>query len=409
VNNTAPVNSPKRLVSLDAFRGFTMLLMASEGFGLAIVAQQFPESSTWEHISYHFSHVEWRGGGLWDMIQPAFTFMVGVSMAFSYSKRKEKGDSYGVMARHAAYRAMILVLLGVLLRTRWTFEDVLAQMGLGYFFLFLLWGRSNKTIIGAIAGLLIGYWALFAFYPRPADDFDLASVSVSQDWHEQYDFEGFQSHWNKNTNPAHAFDVWLLNRLPQSKPFTSHHGGYQTLSFIPSLATMALGLLAGQLLRSDSSQRRKWWMLVAWGMVGVVVAMAIDAVGICPIVKRIWTPSWTLYSAGWSCLMLAALYGLIDILGYRAWAWVGVVVGLNSIAIYAMSYLIHDWIGRATTGLLGADIYRIFNQTAMVAGADGNLIEQTIDYAPLVHATWILLVLWFFCWKLYRQRIFFRI
>jgi predicted acyltransferase len=131
---------PQRLVSLDAFRGLVMLAMASDGLRIAQVARNFPSSSAWKWVAYHFDHVPWVGCAIWDMIQPSFMFMVGTSMAFSYAGRQARGDSYGKMLRHAVVRALVLVLLGIFLRSRsttetnFTFEDVLTQIGLGYVF-----------------------------------------------------------------------------------------------------------------------------------------------------------------------------------------------------------------------------------------------------------------------------------
>ena len=404
-----PVDPAQRLVSLDAYRGFTMLLMASGAFGLSRVAAQFPDSATWQVIGYQFSHAPWRGGGLWDMIQPAFTFMVGVSMAYSYARRRELGQSPRRMFAHAAYRAVVLVMLGVLLRTRWTFVDVLSQIGLGYLFLFLLWGRSTKVILGATIAILLGYWALFALWPLPPPDYDYNAVGVSADWAAEHNFSGFAAHWNKNANPAHYFDVWFLNLFPRRQQFTHNDGGYQTLSFIPSLATMLLGLLAGGLLRSDRSPGTKATRLAVYGAAALVAGVLLDATGICPIVKRIWTPAWTLYSGGWVIFALAVFYGVIDVVGLRAWAWIGVVVGLNSIAMYVMSWLITDWLGRALQGVFGENVFKLFDRAVETVGENGAIVEQTITYEPIVSRAVVLAILWFLCWRLYRNRIFFRI
>src|SRR5262245_46119452 len=88
---------PVRLLSLDAYRGFIMLVMASEGFGFPQVAKKFPESPVWQTLGYHFSHVKWLGCAFWDLIQPSFMFMVGVAMAYSYAARAARGQSYGRM------------------------------------------------------------------------------------------------------------------------------------------------------------------------------------------------------------------------------------------------------------------------------------------------------------------------
>ena len=169
-NQTNPL-PPDRLVSLDAYRGLTMLAMASGGLGLHQVQQELSRQPFLGTVGYQFEHVEWIGCAAWDLIQPSFMFMVGVAMAYSCASRQAHGQSYGRMLAHAVVRSIVLVLLGVFLRsdnrpqTNFTFEDVLTQIGLGYTFLFLLWGRQPALQFGAALAILVGYWCLFYFYP----------------------------------------------------------------------------------------------------------------------------------------------------------------------------------------------------------------------------------------------------
>ncbi len=143
----------------------------------------------------------------------------------------------------------MLVFLGIFLRSlgrpqaNFTFEDTLTQIGLGYPLLFPLAFASRRVQVVSLAVILVGYWALFALYPAPGPGFDYAKVGVPQDWPHLY--PGFLSHWNKNSNPAWAFDVWFMNLFPRQQPFQFNGGGYSTLSFIPTLGTMLIGLLAG--------------------------------------------------------------------------------------------------------------------------------------------------------------------
>jgi heparan-alpha-glucosaminide N-acetyltransferase len=389
---------PERLVSLDAYRGLTMLAMASGGLGLHRVAQNFSDSSFWKAVGYQFEHVEWVGCSLWDLIQPSFTFMVGVAMAYSCASRQAHGQSYGRMLGHAVVRSLVLVLLGIFLRsdgrsqTNFTFEDVLTQIGLGYVFLFLLWGRSPWLQLSAAIAILAGYWCLFYFWPLPAADFDYASVGVPSNWPH---LQGIAQHWDKNTNAAAAFDQWFLNLFPRpnGKPFVYNGGGYLTLSFIPSLATMIFGLLAGELLRSTLSSGQKFASLVIAGLLGLSTGWILDATGVCPIVKRIWTPSWTLFSTGWTFLILAGFYSVVDILRYRRWAFPLVVVGMNSITMYCMEELSHGWFHRTLKSHLGGDIFQFLGK----------------PYEPFLARLWVLVAMWLVCYWLYRQKIFIRI
>ena len=215
------------------------------------VSAALPASSFWKFLCHHQSHAEWIGCALHDLIQPSFSFMVGAALPFSLASRAARGQSRSRMTWHALWRALVLILLGVFLRsvgepqTRWTFEDTLSQIGMGYFFLFLLGQRPAREQWIAVAVILAGYWAAFALYPLPGAGFDYGSVGVPAAWREQHLLTGFAAHWNKNSNLAWAFDTWWLNLFPRVKPFAYNGGGYTTLAFIPTLATMILGVIAG--------------------------------------------------------------------------------------------------------------------------------------------------------------------
>src|SRR5262249_2992160 len=128
---------PARLASLDAYRGFIMLAMASGGFALARVARNFPGDPVWQFLGFHTDLVAWVVCSFWDLIQPSFMFMVGVAIPSSYASRKARGDSDTRILAHTFLRALLLVLLGVFLtsafekRTAWVFTIVLCQIGLG--------------------------------------------------------------------------------------------------------------------------------------------------------------------------------------------------------------------------------------------------------------------------------------
>ena len=140
-------------------------------------------------------------------------------------------------------------------QTNWTFEDTLTQIGLGYGFLYLLALRSRTTQWAALAVALVGYWLAFALYPVPGPGFPWAAAGVRPGQPEL--LAGFAAHWGKNTNLAWAFDTWFLNLFPRERPFANNGGGYATLSFVPTLGTMLLGLLAGGVLRDPAARRQR--------------------------------------------------------------------------------------------------------------------------------------------------------
>ena len=361
---SSPVPTPasNRLASIDAYRGLVMFLLLAEVLRLKKVAEALPGNSIWAFLARQQEHVEWIGCTLHDMIQPSFSFLVGVALPFSLARRAHEGQPPWWRTLHAFWRALVLVLLGVFLRstysnqTNWTFEDTLTQIGLGYGFLYLLALRSRLVQGIALAVILVGYWLAFALYPLPAEDFNWAKAGITANAPEI--LTGFEGHWSKNTNLAWRFDTWFLNlfpRDPKDTPFRYNGGGYATLSFIPTLGTMILGLLAGGVISSSRANWDKVGWLFGAGVISLAAGWLLGETGICPIVKRIWTPSWVLFSGGWCFLMLAFFYVVLDIGRLRRWAFFLVVIGMNSIAAYLIAHLFKGFIRDALPRHLGKD------------------------------------------------------
>jgi predicted acyltransferase len=323
-------------------------------------------------------------------------FMVGVAVPYSLASRRFKGEPAAMMWLHVWWRALVLVLLGVFLssnstpHTNWTFVNVLTQIGLGYPFLCMLAGRGLRIQFAALAVLLVGYWLLFFLWPLPPAGYNYAAeAGWSRGWEG---LPGWQAHWDKNTNPAAAFDAAVLGRFPPADGvhrFRFNEGGYATLNFIPSLATMILGLMAGEMLRGSRRTAEKFILLL--GAAALCLGLGwLAGQTVCPLVKRVWTPSWAVYSAGWTFAMLAAFYGVIDMLGWKRWSWPLVVVGMNSIAMYAMGQLLTGWIGKTWRTHLPASWF-------------------AQPYAPVLQASLVLATLWLVCLWMYRRGIFLRI
>jgi predicted acyltransferase len=450
-----PGPKPKsRVAGVDAYRGLVMFLMLAGILHLADVAQEFPNDPVWQFLGYHQSHVEWTGCSLHDLIHPSFTFLVGVSLPFSLAGRIRHGQSVWRMTGHAAWRALVLIWLGIFLRsighehTIYTFIDTLTQIGLGYLPLFFIGlaiyhpgalrgaePNSRRAAIRAalpwiaLAVILVGYWAAFALYPLPTADFDYEAVDVPRDW--PYHFSGFAAHWNKNSNIGWAFDRWFLNLFPRSDVFMANPGGYSTLNFIPHLGTMILGLIAGRWLqglavetaKSTPAQRLRLFTshsdaignaaaaarrlaappksasavlarMVIVGVLCLAAAMALDAAGICPIVKRLWTPSWVLFAGGWAFLFLAAFYLIVDIWNWRAWTFPLLVIGMNSIVAYCMAELLLD-------RFIVDSFHTHFGPRAFQALGSA--------YEPLLSGLAVLAVYWLILFWMYRRRIIVKI
>ena len=394
---TTPASATTRLASVDAYRGFVMLLMMGEVLRFCSVAKALPESGFWQFLCHHQSHVDWVGCSLHDMIQPSFSFLVGVALPFSLARRIAEGQPLLGRSLHAFWRAFLLVMLGVFLRsidagqTYWTFEDTLSQIGLGYGFLYLIAHTGQRAQWLSLAGILLAYWAAFALYPLPGGGFDWAAAGVSADWSQHA--QGFAAHWNKNTTFAWAFDTWFMNLFPRESPFTHNEGGYSTLSFIPTLGTMILGLIAGTKLRSASTAQAKVRWLAIVGLALLASGWALGLSGICPVVKRIWTPSWTLFSGGWCCLLMAGFYFVIDLAQLRRWSFPLTVVGMNSIAAYCLAHLVEGFLRSTLRTHLGAKFF------ARNCGI----------YAPACEGAVILLLLWLILFWMYRRKLFLRI
>jgi predicted acyltransferase len=454
---------PGRLTSLDAYRGFIMTMLAAEGFGILAFSQidasspvwQSHDRAWWQNFAFHFDHPAWRSAfdyfkvSFWDLIQPAFMFMVGVAMPFSSARREQMGQSFFSRTLHALIRSVVLVLMGVFLysigheRTNWIFPNVLCQIGLGYFFAWLLLNRSAKVQIAALAVILVGYWGWFRMNPPP-DGYDYAAVGVTD--HQNEVFEGSFAAWSKNSNIAFRFDQWLLPKLrtvpvvavpsdltnpsepaelaadsgttapaappaPQPgwfrrwflsnpEPYTFNGGGYTTLSFIPSIGTALLGILCGQLLLAPGYSRfARLGLLVAAAAASLLLGISADLT-VCPIVKRIWTPSWVLFSGGYVIGLLALFYLVFDVLPLKPLAFPLVVVGSNSILAYLLGHELRGWTERAVVDTHFAGIIE------SVAG------PQALDpqwYGPIVSSTAVFLVFWLLLYWLHRQRIFLRI
>lgn len=386
-------------MSIDAYRGFVMFLMMAEVLRFHAVSRNFPGSGFWRFLAHHQSHIEWIGCTLHDLIQPSFSFLVGTALAFSVASRQARGQAFGPMLGHAIWRAFALSALGILLRsvgrsqTNFTFEDTLTQIGLGYVPLFLLGFRPRRDHWLATGVLLVGIWLAFVLYPAPAPGQDLSQVGVSAEWLREHGQTGLAAHWQKNANLAWRADVWFLNLFPREKPFLFNGGGYSTLSFIPTLATMVLGLIAGGILRADSPARPAWRRLAILGGSLLAAGWLAGFLGLCPVVKRIWTPSWVLFSGGWCFLLLCGFHLLLDRPRWKGWSFPLLVVGANSIAAYCIAHLWEDFVSSTFRTHLGPDAFKILG-----AGLE-----------PLVHGAAVLAVFWLILYWMYRRRIFLRL
>ena len=355
---------PERLVSVDAYRGFVMLAMISSGLGMS----RLLHDPQWGWLAKQLEHKEWEGCTFWDLIQPSFMFIVGVAMPFSFAVRQARGEGWGRQFLHAVRRSLALIAIGIFLDSYHShppavtieFIRVLQQIAIGYLIAFLVLHLGPRIQASAAGLLLLLHTAAFLLYAR--------GTSVSP--------------WQKWGNFGDALDSWL--HLPFNR------GGYATFNAVSSAATILFGVLCGELLRSKTPPLRKLLILLVAGFGGLAAGAALTP--LVPMVKRLWTASFALYAAGWTCLMLCAFYGVIDVLGWRRWTFPLVVVGMNSIAAYVAAGVLTSPIRQAVRPFFNPSLQRLPEA-----------------WQPVGLSVLVTLGLWLFCYWLYRHRIFFKV
>ena len=350
----------QRYLALDAYRGFIMLVLVSSGFGLAALAKRNP---AFTGIANQFEHKPWEWIAFWDLIQPAFMFMVGVAMPFAFAQRMEQGASRRRLFWHVAARGFRLVLMSQILmsisRGQMHFQliNVLAQIGLTYFLCYLIMQLRFRWQAVIAALILIGHWALFVAFPGTEGPF-----------------------MSKTTNIGAVIDKFVFGRV--------NSGYWANINFITSTATTLFGVWTGQLLQSRRSHGQKMRIIAIWAAACLALGLIIHPWN--PIIKRICTTSFTLYSTGWVLLMLLAFYWVIEVLGYRKWTFPLVVVGANSIFIYSVDSVLRGWLNRA----IGVFTFRF---------------DWIGQFAPVVQSCTVLLAMWYLCYWLYQRKIFLKL
>lgn len=350
---------PERLVSLDAYRGFIMLLLISHGFGFSVL-KNYPG---WEWLADQVDHVAWEGCTFWDLIQPAFTFMVGVAMPLAFARRAAQGIGEGAIFRHVAWRAVMLIALSNVLSNfngsgplKFQLINVLCQIAFAYVLCYLITRLPFRAQVAAGAGLLALHWGLFVMFPGPDGPF------------------------SQTGNVGAVIDQAALGY--------NYSGYYTTINFIGNAVTVLFGVWTGMLLMRDKSHASKLKFLGACAVAAFALGLAIQPFN--PMVKRLWTASFTFFSTGWVLLMLMAFYWLVEVKGYKRWTFFAVVIGANSIFIYSFSQLLRGWLNRG----LGK-----FTGNFGFLGDLGTIPQNLL----------VMLVMWSLCYWLYKRNIFIKI
>jgi len=367
---SASGSTPVRLLALDALRGFDMFwIVGAEDIVHAL--KRFSDSAVTRFMATQMSHKPWAGMAFYDLIFPMFVFMVGVSLVFSLDRiiqREGKAAAVGRILR----RGLVLYILGIFYYggfatpfDRIRLLGVLQRIALAYTFagltycFFELRGR-----ITVFATVLLGYWALMCFVPVPG---------------------GTAGDFAEGKNLAN----WLDREYLPFRKWDGDHDPEGMLSTLPAIGTCLLGVFAGMVLKDGRvpAPKKVVWLLL--GGVGLVAAGWIWNLQF-PVIKKLWTSSYVLVAGGYSCLLLAAFYQVIDVWHVQAWAQPFVWIGMNPIAIYMIHNLVD--LKAIAQRFVGGDVAHMF----------GKADELVLTMVILALSFWI-------CRFLYRRKIFLRV
>ncbi len=365
-----------RLESLDALRGFDMFwIMGGDAIVKAIAV--ISGATFWQAAAAQMEHPDWNGFHFFDLIFPLFLFIAGVATPYSIGKELEKGKTRNELLRRIVRRSLILIFIGFITAnhpdghfvlkplSEYRFASVLGRIGLAYMLANIIYLYSKeRTQMIWFAALIIGYWLLLKFTSAPG--FPPGDLSMEGN---------FASYIDRSVMPG---TLYLKIHDPEG-----------LVSTIPAVSTGLLGIITGTFLkkRSVSGNRKSLGMLIT-GALFLLLARWWDLD--FPINKNLWSSSFVLYAGGFSLLLLAAFYYIIDVLGYKKWAFFFKVIGMNSILIY-ISGLFINW--EYTTRAL-------FNWLLQLSHE---------PYTLLMYATCMVTAKFLLLYLLYKKKIFLRV
>ena len=355
-------NSHSRLESLDALRGFDMFFITGGATLITAIAAFFPDSTVWQTIAKQMEHVPWDGLVHHDTIFPLFLFIAGISFPFSLQKQKEKGKSMTSIYLKILRRGLTLVFLGLIVSGFLKFEfetlrwpSVLGRIGLAWMFAAFFFTATGKKLwpkVAIIPVILIGYWLVSAFVHAPGVDPSIDPTLLGPHCYKpDYDPEGL-------------------------------------LSTIPAICTALLGMLTGVFVQRSKPTTKVALVLFAAGVVCALLGAGWNI--FYPINKALWSSSFVLAVAGYSLIMFALFYYIIDVRGWRKWDFYFKVIGMNSILIYMAPRFID----------FSKLNHRLFDGVFSLLPEQYNTVADTIGY---------MLVLWLFMYFMYRQKIFLKV
>lgn len=307
---------PKRLMSLDALRGFDMLWIIG-GERVIHAWAKSSENPVAHSLAEQFRHVAWDGFRFYDLIFPLFIFMAGMSMPYAITSKVEKGEDKSLLLQRLVKRLFLLLLLGAIYNGVLQFQEnqryasVLARIGISTFIagIVVLYFNTHRQLY-ILIGILLGYWTALYFFTAPGFAFGELSI-----------FGNVASFMDSN---------YLPGRLHKGI-----HDPEGLLSNIPAAATALLGVMSGHIIRSQKSEMLKFKIVLGLGAGLLMIGWIWNLV--LPVNKNIWTSSFVLVTAGWSNILFAAFYLIIDIKQVQKWALPFQWIGVNSILIYMLA------------------------------------------------------------------------
>ena len=368
----------RRVLSIDAFRGFDMLwIMGFSGvvYGFSVV---FPCALT-ATLYEQMKHVQWDGLHLMDCVYPTFLYIAGMSFPFSYAKQTARGDSPAAIHLRLVRRMLTLVFFGMVYNgffkldfTDFRYASVLGRIGVSWFFAALLFMHCPRKVRAALAAaLLVGYWLLIGYVPAP--DMPAGTDPLS--------LEGnFAGYVDRLFMPGRLWET-----AADGTPLMEPSG---ILENVPSVVTALFGMFCGEfLMKSGMSAARNALVLVgaAAALLAAGLLLSLD----CPLNKKLWSSSFTLVNGGISTGVFAVFYWLIDVRGHEKWSFVFRVIGANSITIYMAMAVI--------------SFFPISNFFLCGLAARCGVWHEVIDPLGAVAAAWL------FLYGLYRNKVFLKV